>query len=90
MNDRIGIVRDFREECWPSMDLVVDKLLEHWPTGQNQLKPVDLHFPYHRPAAKLPLLRRSRAAATIDRACNRYVFLPKRLRSRRNDFSTLR
>jgi glycosyltransferase involved in cell wall biosynthesis len=86
MNGRIGIVRDFREEGWPSMDLVVDQLLEHWPTGQDPLEPVDLHFPYRRPAGKVPLLRRSRAAATIDRAYNRYVSLPKHLRTRRADF----
>lgn len=84
---RLAVVRDFREELWPSMDLVADKLLEHWPADSGYPKAVDLDLGYRRLATQLPLVGSSRFARNFDRARNRYRLLPSYLRTLRDDFA---
>ena len=75
---RLGVVRDFRAENWPSMDLCADQLLAHLHRVPD-LKPVDLETPFRRRFQRLPLLGRSRFAFNADRVINRHVLLPRSL-----------
>jgi glycosyltransferase involved in cell wall biosynthesis len=76
---RLGVVRDFRAEGWPSMDLVADQLLAQWgPVAHapgSEIVATDLAPPYRRLLAWLP-----RVGRNADRLLNRHVFLPRFLR----------
>lgn len=72
---RLALVRDFRAELWPSMDLVADQLLAHLPPS---IEAVDVAPPFHRAIGRLPFLRR--AGFNADRLVNRHVLLPRAVR----------
>ena len=73
---RLGLVRDFRAENWPSMDLCADQLLEHLQTVSG-LVTSDLETPFLRRFQRIPILGRKNAAFNADRVFNRHLFLPK-------------
>src|SRR5205814_6426209 len=82
---RLAVVRDFRAEGWPSMDLCADMLLAHWP-ADSPLTVEDVAVPFRRRFGRLPLLGRRGAAFNADRLLNRHRDLPRALRRRAGAF----
>lgn len=82
---RLGVVRDFRVECWPSMDLCADQLLSHLRVLPG-LKSTDLETPFRRGFQRFPMLGRRVEAFNADRAINRHLVLPRFLRRRPGEF----
>lgn len=80
---RLAVVRDFRAEGWPSMDLCADQLLAHLPAA---VAAEDVAPPFRRALGRLPFGRR--AGFNADRLLNRHVLLPRAVRrvARRFDF----
>lgn len=81
---RLAVVRDYRAERWPSMDLCADQLLAHLPPG---VEAADVAPPFCRPFGHLPLLPPT-TAFNADRLLNRHLLLPRAVRraARRADF----
>lgn len=84
---RLGLVCDFLEENWPSMDLVAEMLWTHlqrprWP----ELRVERIRPSMNRRFSRLPLITKSRVAFNGDRLLNRFLDYPRHLRSRRQDF----
>ncbi len=79
----VAIVRDFRAEGWPSMDLCADQLLAHWPPGAGV---EDVATPFRRRVGRVPFA--GGTGFNADRLLNRHVFLPRivRLAAGRSDF----
>lgn len=79
----VAIVRDFRAEGWPSMDLCADQLLAHWPPGAGV---EDVATPFRRRVGRVPFA--GGTGFNADRLLNRLVFLPRivRLAAGRSDF----
>src|SRR5580692_986225 len=83
---RLGVICDFVEEQWPSMDLVADMLLAHLRNGP----PTGIDVERIRP----PMARRftragcssSKFAFSADRFFNRFWDYPRFLRTRREAF----
>lgn len=84
---RVGVVCDLREEEWPSMDVVADKLVEALRRDfRNVIDPVPLR-PAMRPrATRLPGLARHPRARIIDRLANRHFDYPRWLSGQRDGF----
>ncbi len=84
---RLGLVCDFVEENWPSMDLVAEMLWTHLqgPRGPSvraeRIRPAMI-----RRATCLPWMNKKNAAFNADRLLNRFWDYPKHLRSRLQDF----
>jgi glycosyltransferase involved in cell wall biosynthesis len=83
---RLGVVRDFRVEQWPSMDLCADQLLAHLPGTVPGVAAADLEAPFRRRFERLPLVGHRPVAFNADRAYNRHVVLPRFLRRRAAGF----
>jgi glycosyltransferase involved in cell wall biosynthesis len=75
---RLAVVRDFRAELWPSMDLCADELLAHLPAT---VAAEDVAPPFRRFFSRLPLARR--AGFNADRLL---LPPPARPAARRADF----
>jgi hypothetical protein len=88
----VAVICDLREEGWPSMDLVADRLIQHLPAASNRVV---------NPTRIQPALRRrfSGAAAKVDspisgvrrrfnldRGLNRFWDYPRLLRGIRDRF----
>jgi glycosyltransferase involved in cell wall biosynthesis len=80
---RLGVVRDYRAEDWPSMDLCADQLLAHLPDG---VAATDLDAPFRRWVGRLPVVGAKRAAFNADRLVNRHLLLPRFVRRRAAGF----
>jgi len=80
---RLAVVRDYRAEGWPSMDLCADQLLARLP---SEIAAEDVAPPFRRMFDRLPFLKR--AGFNADRLLNRHVWLPGAVRraARRADF----
>lgn len=79
---RVGVVCDYPEERWPSMDLVAEMVLDHLaarPPGQ--VLPARIRPPWQARFARLPGLGGSGLARNADRVLNRYVRYPRQLRA---------
>lgn len=83
---RVGIVCDFLEERWPSMDLVADMLTHCFQTqlasdvSATQLRPA------MRPRlTRIPFAGRQRTIRNLDRLLNRFVDYPRWLRQNQTD-----
>ena len=79
---RLGLVCDFVEENWPSMDLVAEMLWTHlqgpqWGVHAERIRPAMI-----RRATRLPWMNKKNAAFNADRLLNRFWDYPKHLRSR--------
>jgi glycosyltransferase involved in cell wall biosynthesis len=72
---RAGVVCDFREEGWPSMDLVADTLLEGLALHAPGVHAVEI-----RPRLALPFTRLGSRGHNLDRAIGRYLAYPRHLR----------
>jgi glycosyltransferase involved in cell wall biosynthesis len=85
MTVRLALVRDFRAEKWPSMDLCADQLLAHLPMVPG-VQATDLETHFRRRFQRLPLLGRKNAAFNADRLINRHLVLPAFARRHRTEF----
>ncbi|MCX8141108.1 MAG: glycosyltransferase family 4 protein [Gemmataceae bacterium] len=72
---RLGVVRDYRAENWPSMDLCADALLAHLPA---EIEAVEAAPAFRRYLGRWQ--PSSRWAFNADRFWNRYVVLPRQVR----------
>ena len=82
---RLGVVRDFRAENWPSMDLCADQLLAGLK-DIPEIAAVDVETPFLRRFGRIPRLGRSNAAFNGDRVYNRHFVLPRHVRRRAGEF----
>ena len=80
---RLAVVRDFREEGWPSMDLAADMLLEQL-AAYATLSIAEIAPRYRHVFTKLPGLSQRGAARNFDRLWNRFVTLPRAARAARD------
>ena len=83
----IGVVSDFPEEKWPSMDLVADMLLHKLGDRHGSSFHVErLCPPFTRRFTRLPLVGAGKLAYTADRSLNRFFKYPQWLEARRQCF----
>ena len=90
---RVAIVADYKEEGWPSMDLVAEMLAKYLPRVQDPditvkvelvCPPMKMRFSSHsEPLENGPFARKARNA---DRFLNRFFDYPQYLRKMRNSF----
>jgi glycosyltransferase involved in cell wall biosynthesis len=79
---RVGIICDFEEEEWPSMDLVGDMLVNTFSTRhQSEVAAHRLRPVFRRICTFAHSLRKSKAANNADRLLNRFAVYPLWLRS---------
>src|SRR6185436_10921309 len=72
----VGLVADYREEGWPSMDLVADMIERHVPAvSGGTVSIVALRAPFVR---RLP--SRSESPNSVERVVNRFWDYPRWLR----------
>jgi len=84
---RLGLVCDFAEEGWPSMDLVGDMLLEQLQRCHSDRIEADLLRPaFRRRVTALGMFRASHAGWNYDRMWNRMVEYPRWLRKRAQNY----
>lgn len=77
---RLGLVRDFAEENWPSMDLCAEMLAKQVAADQSsRWVVVDVCPPFRRRLQKLPLVGSRRAAFNADRLVNRLWDYPRHM-----------
>ena len=81
---RAGLVCDFLEERWPSMDLVGRMLCGHF-APESGVSATELRPAFRRRVSRLPLLPR-KATWNADRLLNRFVHYPAWLRGQRSAF----
>ena len=80
---RVGVVCDFAEEGWPSMDLIADMLLDALPAAANgQIVATRLQPRMARRWARLPLVGGTSRAQLADRLTGRYRDYPRWLAAR--------
>jgi glycosyltransferase involved in cell wall biosynthesis len=78
---RLALLRDYREEGWPSMDLCADMLAAQLPAaGAGWLAVTQVCPPFRRRAQRLPWLGRRGVAHNADRLLNRFWDYPRHLR----------
>jgi glycosyltransferase involved in cell wall biosynthesis len=78
---RIGVICDFAEEEWPSMDLVGDMLVGHLPAAsEGRWYPEAIRPPMRRVISNLPLRFAQPHRFNIDRLLNRFVVYPRFIR----------
>ena len=74
---RLGVVCDLREENWPSMDLVAEKLLAHLHAEHaNAIEPVRMCAAFRVRFGRIPLLAK-RQTFNADRILNRLLDYPR-------------
>jgi len=78
---RLAVVRDFREEGWPSMDLVADMMLEHLAAASTSITAEEIAPRFRRVIGAIPGLSRNRSVRNFDRFWNRFVTLPRVVRA---------
>ncbi len=82
---RLGLVRDFLEEGWPSMDLCAEMLAENLHRDfRERLTVVDMCPPFRRRLQRVPWLNRKRFAFNGDRLLNRFWDYPRFARRHRD------
>jgi glycosyltransferase involved in cell wall biosynthesis len=84
---RVGVVCDFREEEWHSMDLIADMLMEILPAiAPQEISATRLCPPMARRWSRLPLVGRTARAHLGDRLTGRLWDYPRWLAPRTRDF----
>jgi glycosyltransferase involved in cell wall biosynthesis len=84
---RLGVICDFREEGWHSMDLIADMLLETLPQiAGDELIPTRLCPPMARRWSRLPLIGGRARANLADRLTGRLWDYPRWLERQAADF----
>jgi glycosyltransferase involved in cell wall biosynthesis len=85
---RVGIVCDYREERWPSMDLVADMLLGSLRTAHaSEIEPIELRPSMRVRFGEAPGLAGTSVARNADRLIGRFVDYPRWLSRRQNGAS---
>ncbi len=75
---RLAILADFKEEGWPSMDLVAEMLASQTVAASAaQVKGVLLQPPFQRLIGRLPVVGRRGLAINLDRFYNRFANYPR-------------
>jgi glycosyltransferase involved in cell wall biosynthesis len=83
---RLGILSDFAEEGWPSMDLCAEMLSYHLREDfETRLALVDVRPAFRPRLQRLPWLGQKSAAFNADRLLNRLWDYPRHARRRRAD-----
>jgi glycosyltransferase involved in cell wall biosynthesis len=84
---RIGLICDFVEENWPSMDLVADMVFDRLEREQASSLQVTRICPPLRPRfARLPVIGSAPAFHNADRLLNRFVDYRRSLKQRVQEF----
>jgi glycosyltransferase involved in cell wall biosynthesis len=84
---RLGIASDFREEKWPSMDLVADMLLHEIREGRaGDVEGESLCPAFKKRFMRLPLAGKSGIAFNADRLLNRMRDYPRHFAKAASDF----
>jgi glycosyltransferase involved in cell wall biosynthesis len=84
---RLAILADFKEEEWPSMDLVAEMLFKQASAHHgDKLRPVFVRPRFHYRCGRLPWLGSSRWASRADRLLNRRWDYTRYLRRGVQDF----
>jgi glycosyltransferase involved in cell wall biosynthesis len=82
----LAVLRDFREEEWPSMDLVADMLVAQLPHVSCPPVVAELLPDYRRVFTRVPLAGTSGSARNADRLLNRMWSYPRAVRRSRADY----
>jgi len=84
---RVGVVCDFREEGWHSMDLIADMLMETLPiVSRGAIAATRLCPAMAMRWSRLPLVGASARARLADRLTGRFYDYPRWLKQRAEDF----
>ena len=79
---RLGVICDYLEERWPSMDLMPEMILRHLAEQHAaEVLAERIRPPWRNRLVKLPGLRKSGLARNADRVFNRYWNYPRQLRA---------
>jgi glycosyltransferase involved in cell wall biosynthesis len=84
---RVGVICDFVEENWPSMDLVADMVLRHLEREQaSSIDVTRICPPLHSRFGRLPGIGTAPALHNADRLLNRFVDYSRYLKPRIGNF----
>lgn len=84
---RLGVICDYLEEEWPSMDLCAQMLLKHLQSEHAEsLQAVPVRPTFQKRFQRIPWLGEKRVALNGDRLLNRFWHYPQYLRQRVTDF----
>ncbi len=84
---RIGLICDFVEENWPSMDLVADMVFERLAREHAAtLEVARICPPLRQRLGRLPVIGRAPALHNADRLLSRFVDYPRSLKPRLEEF----
>ena len=84
---RLAVICDLREENWPSMDLVAEKLVSSLATDyRSEIEVARLCPPLRARFTRVPVFSRSRQAFNADRLFNRLYDYPRFLSERVRSF----
>lgn len=83
---KIAIFRDFREEYWPSMDLVADMLFKHASTAAPHWKSFDVTPRFQNVAGRFRKAIQPGRLHNVNRLWNRMVRLPRAAREMRANY----
>jgi glycosyltransferase involved in cell wall biosynthesis len=84
---RLGLLRDFPEEGWPSMDLAAEMLCHHLRQDHlHRCAPELICPPFRRRFSRLPWIGRRAVGMNADRLLNRFWEFPRYLSKRVRDF----
>lgn len=83
---RLAVLRDFREEQWPSMDLTADMLVAQLPNVPDPPRVHELAPSYRRVFSRVPVLGGRVAFQNADRLLNRLWSYPRAVRSERTKY----
>lgn len=84
---RVGVLCDFAEEGWPSMDLIGDILYDRLKANHaDEIDAVQLRPRLHARFSRLPLPNGKKLFWNADRLINRFHDYPRWLRARTSDF----
>lgn len=76
----LAVVRDFREEGWPSMDLLADMLLDQLRTDPRGFTAEEIAPRFRRMLSAVPGFGRAGASRNFDRLWNRFLTLGRAAR----------
>ena len=74
---RVGVLCDYLEEGWPSMDLTAAMLLDRLRAEHPEVDATPVRPPYRRRLTRLPVVGRHPAARNADRLANRFGDFPR-------------
>jgi glycosyltransferase involved in cell wall biosynthesis len=83
---RVGVVSDYLEEHWPSMNLVADMLTNFLQAQNAELEVTQLRPAMQPRLARIPFLEQWRTALNGDRLLNRFLDYPRWLQARIQNF----